>query len=451
MPASAPSRSRRRFLALLPVTALALSLTACGGDSDAPKTGTSAADLDKALQQPTTLTFWTWVPNIQKTVDLFEKKYPKVKVKVVNAGQSAAEYTKLQTALKAGSGGPDVAQVEYFALPQFALAKQLVNLNDYGADKLKDTYAASAWSQVNVNGGVYGLPQDTGPLAMFYREDVLKKYDIEPPKTWAEYEKAAEKLHQADPKSYIASMDPGDAGVVSMLWQAGSRPFQTKKGTDVTVDLADKGATQWSQMSARLLEKKLVDPQPGWTNEWWRAMSTGKYAMWITGAWAPANIASTLPDTMGKWRAAPVPQWNEGDHVSAENGGSSTVVPTTSKNKAAAVAFNQWLSSDPEAIKSLNANGLFPATKQLLQDPAFLDTPLDVFGGQKANKIFADSSAQVGTGWQYLPYQVYANSVFKDTVGQKFTAYADPAPGFAEWQSRIADYGKEQGFNVTAK
>ncbi|MFB6978838.1 hypothetical protein [Streptomyces scopuliridis] len=34
------------------------------------------------------------------------------------------------------------------------------------------------------------------------------------------------------------------------------------------------------------------------------------------------------------------------------------------------------------------------------------------FGGQQANKIFADSANNVGTGWSYLPYQVYANSVF---------------------------------------
>lgn len=441
-----------KLLTLLPVAALALSLTACGGSDNGSDDTASAADLAAALKKPATLTFWTWVPNIQKTVDLFTKKYPKVKVKVVNAGQSAAEYTKLQTALKAGTGGPDVAQIEYFALPQFALAKQLVNLGDYGAAKLEDKYATSAWSQVNVNGGVYALPQDTGPLAMFYRDDVLKRYDIEPPKTWQEFETAAEKLHKANPKAYITSIDPGDAGGVdSLLWQAGSRPFQTQKGTDITVDLGDAGATKWSTMWSALLAKKLVDPAPGWTNEWWHAMSSGKYAMWITGAWAPANIASTLPETAGKWRAAPVPQWSEGGKVSAENGGSATAVPTSSKNKAAAVAFNQWLSTDPEAVKSLNSNGLFPATKQLLADSAFRNAPLEVFAGQQANKIFADSSAQVGTGWQYLPFQVYANSVFKDTVGQQLSANGNPAPGLADWQRRITSYGKDQGFTVTAK
>src|SRR3954447_15417659 len=57
---------------------------------------------------PVTLTFWTWLPNIQTEVNQFQASHPGVKVKVVNAGQGTPEYTKLRTALKAGSGAPDV-------------------------------------------------------------------------------------------------------------------------------------------------------------------------------------------------------------------------------------------------------------------------------------------------------------------------------------------------------
>src|SRR5205085_4569061 len=48
-----------------------------------------------------TLTFWTWVPNIQTEVNLFQQAHPGIKVHVINAGQGAPEYTKLRTALKA--------------------------------------------------------------------------------------------------------------------------------------------------------------------------------------------------------------------------------------------------------------------------------------------------------------------------------------------------------------
>ncbi|MGW2540296.1 ABC transporter substrate-binding protein [Kitasatospora sp. NPDC001574] len=444
---SAHSPSRRRILALAPAAALVLALTACGSDGGSSSEG--AADPAKALDTPTTLTFWTWAPNLDKTVALFEQKYPKIKVEIVNAGQSAAQYTKLQTAVKAGSGGPDVVQVEYFALPELAQSKRLVNLKDYGAAALESKFTSSAWSQVTVNGGIYAVPQDTGPMAMFYNKKLLDELHIEPPKTWAEFETAAAKIKESAPDRYITSIDPGDAGGLdSLMWQAGSRPFQQKGETGVGVDLQDPGAKKVADLWTSLVERKLVDTAPGWTNEWWQSMNSGRYAMWIIGAWAPGNIASTIPTTAGNWRAAPMPQWNAGDDVTAENGGSAVAVPTTSKNKAAAAAFATWLNSDPQAVRSLNANGLFPATTELLKDPAFLDRPVDALGGQQANQVFAASSASVGKGWQYLPFQVYANSVFKDTVGQSFTSGING--GLTAWQKRITEYGNQQGFKVTA-
>ena len=69
------------------VAALALGGCTTGGGSS----GTTGAITDEqrqnALNTPTDLTFWTWVPNIQDQVDLFEKKYPKIHVKVENVGQ----------------------------------------------------------------------------------------------------------------------------------------------------------------------------------------------------------------------------------------------------------------------------------------------------------------------------------------------------------------------------
>ncbi|MFC9331305.1 ABC transporter substrate-binding protein [Kitasatospora sp. NPDC057015] len=435
----------RRLLATLPAAALVLSLAACGSSDG----GSKAGDPATALDTPTTLTFWTWAPNMDKAVAGFEKKYPKIKVNVVNAGQSAAEYTKLQTAVKAGSGGPDIAQVEYFALPEFALGKRLVNLDEYGAADLRSRFTAAAWSQVTSNGGVYGIPQDTGPMAMFYNEKVLGEFGIAPPKTWAEFEAAATRIHQADPNRFITSIDPGDAGGLdSLLWQAGSRPFQQKSPTSVGVDLADDGAKKVSDFWSGLLAKKLVDPAPGWTNEWWQSMSSGKYAMWIVGAWAPGNLASTIPQTSGQWRAAPVPQWSTGDPVSSENGGSANVVPVTSTHKDAAVAFAKWLNSEPDGTKALSDGGLFPATTDMLKDPAFLDKPIEVLGGQKANQVFAQSSAAVSPTWQFLPYQVYANSVFKDTVGQGIAGNGSISSGMEAWQKRITDFGTQQGFSI---
>ena len=56
---------------------------------------------------------------------------------------------------------------------------------------------------MNVGGKLVGLPQDSGPMAMFYNKTLFDKYGIAVPKTWDEYVAAAQKLHAADPNAYI--------------------------------------------------------------------------------------------------------------------------------------------------------------------------------------------------------------------------------------------------------
>ncbi|WP_331772320.1 sugar ABC transporter substrate-binding protein (plasmid) [Embleya sp. NBC_00888] len=457
MNARLPIVRRRTARGITAATAatLALALTACGSDGKSDDQGggkkSDPAAVAGALDKPAEITFWSWVPNIEKTVALFEQKYPKVKVKVTNVGQSADEYTKLQAALKAGTGAPDVAQIEYFALPQFALTKQLINLADYGAASLQDKFAKSAWSQVNVGGGIYGIPQDTGPMAMFYRKDILDKLGATPPKTWAEVAELGRKIKAANPENFVTYVDPGDAGIGnSMIWQQDGKPYQVTGESTVTVKLkGDPGADKWAATWGQMLADKTVDTTPSWNDEWWKSMAAGKYALWMAGAWAPAVFQKNVPQSKGQWAVAPMPQGPDGAPASSENGGSAVAVTKQAKNKEASLAFAQWLNSDPEAVKSLNSDvGLFPATKALLEDPAFRNAEVPYFPGSKPNEVLAQMSEAVRPGWQYLPFQVYANSIFKDTIGQASKPGGDLPGALSTWQERIVSFGKDQGFTI---
>jgi len=165
-----PRRPIVRFAYFSLTFLLLMVLAACGGSTgSAPSSG------------PVTLTFWTWVPNIQQEIDLFEQSHPNIKIKLVNAGQGGPEYTKLRTALKAGSGAPDIVQIELQYLPTFELANGLVDLSQYGANDLKNDYVSWVWNQVSQGSKVYAIPQDSGPMGLLYRADIFQQYHLPVP------------------------------------------------------------------------------------------------------------------------------------------------------------------------------------------------------------------------------------------------------------------------------
>jgi multiple sugar transport system substrate-binding protein len=441
-----PRPAVRRTLTIAAAALAIGALAACSSGGGSTSAGGSADDLDAALEAGGKLTYWSWTPSAEAQVAAFEKAYPKVDVELVNAGTNTEEYTKLQNAIKAGSGAPDVVQIEYYALPQFALSDALVDLGDYGLGDLEDQYSASTWGAVNVDGKLVGLPQDSGPMALFYNKAVFDQYGIAVPTTWDEYVEAARQLHAADPTKYITS-DTGDAGfTTSMIWQAGGRPFAID-GTDVTIDLADEGTQKWTGVWNQLVEEDLLSTTPGWSDEWYKGLGDGSIATLVTGAWMPGVLESSVADAAGDWRVAPIPTY-DGTPVTAENGGGGQSVTKQSKNPALAAAFLRWLNSDPASIDVFLQSGGFPSTTAELDDPEFLSLESDYFGGQKINEVLTQASKDVSKGWSYLPYQVYANSIFGDTVGQSYANKADLNDGLAEWQRQLVDYGNEQGFTV---
>ncbi|ANN18022.1 sugar ABC transporter substrate-binding protein [Amycolatopsis orientalis] len=442
------SRIRRSVKVVAAVT-LAVALAAgCSSGAGGPATATGTQDsVDAALKAGGTITYWSWTPSAKDQVAAFEKEFPNVKVNYVNAGTNKEQYTKLQNAIKAGTGGPDVAQIEYYALPQFALTDSLVNLDQYGFGSFEKDYAPSTWSSVRVNNGLYGLPQDSGPMALFYNKEVFDRHGIAVPKTWQEYVAAAEKLHAADPGKYITS-DTGDPGfATSMIWQAGGKPF-TADGRNVKINLADAGTKKWTATWNRLVEGKLLAPIKEWSDDWFRALGDGTIASLVTGAWMPGNFKSSVPGGAGKWAVAPMPTY-DGQPVTAENGGSTQSVLKQSGNPALAAAFVRWLNHG-NGVKPFIASGGFPATTADLNSPAFLDAADPYFGGQKINQVLNDASKSVAKGWTYLPYQTYANSVFSDTVGKAYLNGTSLDAGLNAWQQALVDYGNQQGFTVSA-
>ncbi|MFF4033828.1 ABC transporter substrate-binding protein [Streptomyces sviceus] len=447
--------SRRRFLAATGALSLGAALTACGGGDPGGSAGSTKpvgqADIDKAMKTPTQLTFWTWVPDIQQEVALFEQKYPAIKVKVVNAGQGVTHYTKLRTALKAGSGAPDLAQIEYQAIPTFTITDSLLNLSPYGASALKDKFVDWTWGQVGgPDGEVWAIPQDTGPMGMLYRKDIFDRHGIEVPTTWDEFAEAARKLHKADPDVYLTNLAANEpAAWHGLLWQAGAKPYATSGKSTLTVDVDDAVSRKLADYWGGLAREGVISTDPDFVDAWYAGFNKGKYATWLTAAWGPAFLSGSAKSTAGNWRAAPLPQWDASQPASGNWGGSTTAVMRATKNPIAAARFAQFLNSDPASAKMFATKQFFfPATKSLLADPSFTGEAPAFYGGQKVNQVFADIGDSVSPSFQWPPFLDQAATDWTETVGKSLADKSDTAAALGQWQSRLTTYAKKQGFTL---
>ncbi|WP_250445600.1 ABC transporter substrate-binding protein [Actinotalea sp. C106] len=423
------------------VGALALTLTACGG-------GEGDADPEAAAEEGGELTVWAWDPTVEPIAEAYMEANPDVTIEIVNAGTGNDQYTALQNAIAAGSGVPDLAQVEYYALPQFSIGEALTDLSDLGATELDGAFTPGPWTAVSQGEGIYGLPLDSGPMALFYNAAVFDEHGVEVPTTWDEYVEAARALHQADPAVSITN-DTGDAGfTTSMIWQAGGNPY-TVDGTDVTIDFSDEGSQAFAETWQQLVDEELVAPISSWSDEWYQGLGNGTIATLTIGAWMPGNFESGVPDASGDWRVAPMPQWSEGEQATAENGGSAMSVLESGENDNAALAYDFLeFAANGDGVQIRLDGGGFPATTADLESEEFLEREYEYFGGQKINEVLAQSAADVVEGWQYLPFQVYANSIFNDTVGQAYVSGTPLTDGLASWQEASIAYGNDQGFTV---
>lgn len=447
-------KARRTAVALVTgAVSIGLVLSGCtpgSGDGDTAQETVSQDDIDTAMTTPTELTFWTWVPDIENEVALFEEKYPAIDVTVENVGQGLPHYQKLRSAIEAGEGAPDVTQIEYQYIPSFVLNSSLLDLTPYGADDLSGDYVDWAWNQVSPDEEVWGIPQDVGPMGNLYREDILAAAGItEPPATWDEYAAAAKTVKDST-GSYISNLGATQAGqMIGFFWQAGAKPFGYDGSETVSIDVNSDEAKQVASYWTDLIQQDLISTDVDFADQWYQGLASGKYAGWLTAAWGPIFLQGTAEATSGLWRAAPLPQWSEGDEVSGNWGGSSDAVLASSENKIAAYELAKFINNDEEsAMRLATEQFLFPPQVSVLEDPAFVDQESAFYGGQKVNQLFADISTTVDTDFQWVPYMDYVYSTYEDTIGTVITDKGDIAAALDTWQDQLVTYAEDQGFTV---
>ncbi|MGH2411162.1 MAG: extracellular solute-binding protein, partial [Chloroflexota bacterium] len=333
---------------------------------------------------------------------------------------------KYNTVIQAKTGAPDVAQIEYDWLPFYEYLGNgaLVDMGKYGANSIKSQFPAGVWSQVSVGKSVYAIPQDTGPMGMYYRKDLFAKYHIAVPRTWAQYAAAAAALHKADRNLYITNFSSagGDfAQWAAYMWQAGWNWFTANSDNSWTVNINSavdkKVMSYWDKLAGQGLLKNDGNFTQAQNKDW----AEGHLATWLCAVWGAGTISTGAAPTSGKWAMAPMPQWTAGKYVDSAWGGSSNVVFSQTKHPAEATQFAIWLNTNQANIALLvKQGGIWPAANAGLKNPA-LTAALPFYGGQTLTGTFTKAANVLVSGFQWGPAIGYASTKFDTALNNAFT------------------------------
>ncbi|MEW9551721.1 ABC transporter substrate-binding protein [Nonomuraea sp. NPDC050783] len=428
--------------------ALTATLAACGSGEPAPR-GTEATQgpAATAAQGPVKLTYWTWAPNMDKIVAIWNKAHPDVQVTVSKQAGGDDAAAKYLTAAKAGNP-PDLVQAEYQHLPSFVAADAVADLKAETA-AIRGEFSEGLWGLVTLGTeGVYGIPQDSGPMMLFYREDLLDEYGIPVPKTWQEYADAARAVRKKDPKVYLGTFSSSDPGAFTGLAQQAGAQWWSISGESWKVGIADGPTVKVADYWGGLVKEGVIDDMPYFTPEWNKALNDGKLLTWPSAVWAPGVLESNAPKAKGKWAVAPLPQWNAGENVTGFWGGSSTAVSARTPHRAAAARFATWLNTDPAALDLLvKEAAIYPAATKA---QSTLGEPPAYFSGQPDFWKQAAAVSAGARGFTFGPNVGVTYNTFRDAFGKAArnrTSFSDAVRSMQD--ATVADMRKS-GFQLAS-
>lgn len=433
---------RRTVSVMATLSAVAVALAACSS-------GSGSGGAEPADDGPVTLDYWAWGTAQQPMVDAWNAAHPDIQVKRTDAGGGTDSSAKLVTATRAGNA-PDVAIVEYNTLPAMIVAGVAGDISEH-ADGLEDEFAPGVWNQVTFDGATYGVPQDAGPQALTYNQARLDELGIEVPTTWDEFADAAEKVHEADPDTYITTFAPAEFGGFAGYAQQAGAEWWSVDGDAWTVDFDDAGSVAVADFWQDLIDRDLVLAEPMLTPEWNAKVNKGQVLSWPAGLWAAGVLYGVAEESAGDWAMSPLPQWEEGDPAVGFQGGSAVVVTTSTEHPEAAAEFARWMGTADEAAAAQIEQGQYPASLAgqeltLESDPPLL-MPQQEDYWETAAEITRTTIPEISWG----PNVNVASSAFQDAMSTAVTNGTPLRDALTETEAEVVDDMSTTGFQVTQK
>lgn len=358
--------------ALMCATMAVTMLAGCGNGS---KNGTEAADggTEAAESEVVTNTYgdskgthlemWTFVElhaqHYGTMVEQWNKDHPDKTIEITCTTYPYADmHTKLLTSLEAGTGAPDICDVEVGQFPNVVAGqdKWLVPLDDYAKDYMSTMVPARMETYQGSDGHYYGAPYHVGATVMYYnvkamgdamglsQADVIAK--IDGVKTWDDYEALGTEYVEAAGEKGTKYWTSVDTAGTDWLWLAMAEYGEDWTGgfdgkANVQLDSVKKMLTmqqKWLKSDlAEVSPDGHVDLEAGFQNIMDHNIVSFPKAMWYM-----SRFTNYMPDEKGNWYIAKCPTFEEGQKCSVGIGGTGTVVTQQSKAKELAAEFLCW-------------------------------------------------------------------------------------------------------------
>ena len=413
---------KKRFVFALGMIAslLVMVLAGCGGSS-----GSSG---------PVTIKYWYTEGSQEATVitqliQKFEQENSNIKVdaQLVDFGSA---HDKFATAAQNGSA-PDVLRADVGWNTEFAANKYLYDITKYVSASDKSDYLAAPMAYATYQGKLYGLPQVTDFLVLYYNKQMLTSASIaDAPKTWDDFDAANKKLTTVG--KYGWAWEGSSYFSQPFIFSFGGGLYDTST-TPPTPTINNAGSVKgFNFLKQELAYAPKVDFQNGYTNAV-KAFQTGQAAMLMNGPWEYTNIltGTAFKDPTNLGVAAVPMDPATGDVARSPAGGQNYVMYAGTKHPDEAYKFMSFLSSTPSQVAIANANKTLPTRQSAYNDSAMAsNTAVKSFSAllptQKARPVIPQG------GQIYAPVTGFDPNLQKFLTGQEDaqTAANNIADGF---------------------
>lgn len=356
-------------------------------------------------------------------VNLFEAQFPNIHISQTPDQNPSG----LLSALETHSYVYDSFRIQYLQLPQEISTGEVANITSYINSYFPDlatNVAASAQTLVNGGhpGNWYCIPEDLGPVAFAYNQNLFTKYHIDVPATWAQFQNDSTVLHTENSSIYMTVFPPNEPSgdLMGLFWQAGGNMIVPVNST--AYDVVINSSTNLGVINywGNLIKSGAVQSINLYSNQFNSELAGYQIASFVTAAaWYPEFVVqATAPNQAGQWRVSDMPQ-NSSSFVTGVVGGSCMGVTANAKNPAASVLFGYYVDQSINAIPWMWVNGgQWTSNTHYLQTVSNFTATNTFFGGQNIGAVYIKSQQAVNPNWVWSPFEITLQTILQNYLNE---------------------------------